>query len=380
MSFYAVRNGRQKGVYNTYDEILPLVNGYSGASFRKFSSYDEALKFVNNQNDPPKNNNILKYMTKENKNELPVESVVKPLINHKPLITLKQLVKKVNDKSMPSEPVANLIIRKSDNKDEIKNKLIDISSGSNQIINCLSESINKTTEIINKPNEIIDKPIEIINKPNETIEKSINKPINTKLKPDIKDHMIISSVVPSRPIMDIYCDGSCLGNGSKNASGGIGVWFGSEGHPDNVADPYPEPIVTNQKAELFALITTLKILQNYIEKGDKHDYHIHTDSEYAYNCLGWIPGWIKKNWIKKDGKPVQNVSLLKELYPLYNRHKRRYIVKHVKAHTGGLDKHSLGNARADALANEGATQHVNYKEKQGGQKFYNKNIQFKKSY
>jgi ribonuclease HI len=46
MPFYAVRRGRVAGVYLTWDECLRNVRGFSGASFKKFSSEAEARSFL----------------------------------------------------------------------------------------------------------------------------------------------------------------------------------------------------------------------------------------------------------------------------------------------------------------------------------------------
>ncbi|KAI8049052.1 ribonuclease H-like domain-containing protein, partial [Syncephalis plumigaleata] len=43
---YAVRNGRQKGVYNTWDECKAQVNGYPNAVFKRFDSANEAQRFM----------------------------------------------------------------------------------------------------------------------------------------------------------------------------------------------------------------------------------------------------------------------------------------------------------------------------------------------
>jgi ribonuclease HI len=42
MSFYAVRAGRQLGVFKTWVEVQPLVNGFSGAEFMKFTTPEAA--------------------------------------------------------------------------------------------------------------------------------------------------------------------------------------------------------------------------------------------------------------------------------------------------------------------------------------------------
>lgn len=47
MKYYAVREGRSPGIYNTWEECSKEVIGYKGAIYKKFTSYEEALNFMN---------------------------------------------------------------------------------------------------------------------------------------------------------------------------------------------------------------------------------------------------------------------------------------------------------------------------------------------
>lgn len=46
MPFYAVRVGRQPGIYESWDETHAQVNGYSGAVYKKFKTREEANLFI----------------------------------------------------------------------------------------------------------------------------------------------------------------------------------------------------------------------------------------------------------------------------------------------------------------------------------------------
>jgi ribonuclease HI len=48
MNFYSVYKGRVKGVFKSWKECEEQVKGYSGAIYKKFSSFDKALKFSEN--------------------------------------------------------------------------------------------------------------------------------------------------------------------------------------------------------------------------------------------------------------------------------------------------------------------------------------------
>ena len=47
--YYAVKRGKKVGVYETWDECKAQVNGFSGASYKSFSSREEALMFINGE-------------------------------------------------------------------------------------------------------------------------------------------------------------------------------------------------------------------------------------------------------------------------------------------------------------------------------------------
>lgn len=48
MKYYAVREGRNPGVYHKWDECKREVIGFKGAVYKKFNSYEEALDFIKN--------------------------------------------------------------------------------------------------------------------------------------------------------------------------------------------------------------------------------------------------------------------------------------------------------------------------------------------
>lgn len=45
--FYAVKNGKKIGIFNTWDECKEQVNGYKGAEFKSFENREEALNYIN---------------------------------------------------------------------------------------------------------------------------------------------------------------------------------------------------------------------------------------------------------------------------------------------------------------------------------------------
>lgn len=134
----------------------------------------------------------------------------------------------------------------------------------------------------------------------------------------------------------VYTDGACPNNGKKGAIGGVGVWFG-ENDSRNVSERLPGEKQTNQRAEIYAAIRALQMLE-----GTPGVVEICTDSMYVINAMTqWIAGWMLKKW-----KDVENADLFQKLQDLAC--KRTMVWTHVKGHSG-----IHGNEMADKLAVNG---------------------------
>ena len=130
-------------------------------------------------------------------------------------------------------------------------------------------------------------------------------------------------------------DGSALGNPGPAGWG----WYVDADHWACGGWPHG----TNNMGELTAV---LDLLQQTVELDD--DLLVYCDSTYVINSITkWMPGWKRKNWRKGDGKPVQNVEIMKALDAAMQG--RRVRFEWVKGHAG----HEL-NEEADRLANGAA--------------------------
>lgn len=163
----------------------------------------------------------------------------------------------------------------------------------------------------------------------------------------------------ARRSIEIFCDGCCLNNGRTGARAGYGVFVRMKNGAEitrvaeRLAADQPQ---TNQRAELRALQHALVLAAPYVVEGE--DVAIYTDSRYAMDCITkWAPAWQAAGWVKADRKPIQHLDLIKTMYEMLEAmggDSATLTLKHVAAHTGGTDSLSMGNAIADALANEGA--------------------------
>lgn len=69
--YYAVKAGKNPGVYNSWDECKANAYGYAGAKWKKFHNYEEARSFIEgSQPSPP----IIKAVTKPSKRPSPSEN------------------------------------------------------------------------------------------------------------------------------------------------------------------------------------------------------------------------------------------------------------------------------------------------------------------
>jgi ribonuclease HI len=138
-----------------------------------------------------------------------------------------------------------------------------------------------------------------------------------------------------RSRVEIYTDGGCDPNPGP---GGWGAVLRSGRHVTELSGY--ERRTTNNRMELTAAIEALSALQRPCE------VDLYTDSQYLRRGMTeWIPAWVRRDWRRANGSPVENVDLWKALLALTARHTVRW--HWVRGHRG-----HRWNERADALATE----------------------------
>ena len=155
-----------------------------------------------------------------------------------------------------------------------------------------------------------------------------------------------------------YTDGSAIGNGSVNATGGIGVFFG-DNDPRNICKSVLVPRVTNNICELFAVIQAIEKIIDTESTTIGLRIVIFTDSEYIVkSVLQYSKAWEKNGYKNKRGQPIKNMVLMKRVIELY----KKYNVKlhHCMAHKSEprdpvKRKVWYGNKMADLLARKGSS-------------------------
>ncbi len=135
--------------------------------------------------------------------------------------------------------------------------------------------------------------------------------------------------------VEIYTDGACRGNPGPGGWGALLI-FGEREKALSGA----EPLTTNNRMELMAVIAALEALKRPVHAC------LYTDSQYVRRGITeWISNWKAKGWRTADRKPVKNQDLWERLDALTHAHRIEW--HWVPGHAG-----VPGNERVDRLANE----------------------------
>lgn len=136
--------------------------------------------------------------------------------------------------------------------------------------------------------------------------------------------------------VNIYTDGSSLGNPGPGGYGLIMEWVGK-----NLIKEVSKGFIktTNNRMELLAVISGLELL-----KKDGFDVIIYSDSKYVVDAVKkkWLFDWKKNNFKKK-----KNIDLWKRFLHVYKKHNIKF--EWIKGHNNHPQ-----NERCDFLAVEAA--------------------------
>lgn len=137
--------------------------------------------------------------------------------------------------------------------------------------------------------------------------------------------------------VEIFTDGSCLGNPGK---GGIGVLLRYKGHEKTLSKGYQ--LTTNNRMELRAVIEALSMLKEPCQ------VVLSSDSQYMKNGIEkWMHNWKRNNWKTSNKTPVKNQDLWVQLDQVIAQHQLEW--QWVKGHSGHRE-----NEICDELARLGA--------------------------
>jgi ribonuclease HI len=133
-----------------------------------------------------------------------------------------------------------------------------------------------------------------------------------------------------RPRLDVYTDGAFSKGHGGWAWAALDIWQSASGY---------EADTTSQRMELRAAMEAVH------ELGSRYRLRIHSDSAYLINCFEdrWYEGWIQRNWVNREGKPVANKDIWIELIPNVLQYRVEFVK--VKGHSG-----IYGNEFVDKMA------------------------------
>ena len=152
-----------------------------------------------------------------------------------------------------------------------------------------------------------------------------------------------------RPLVAVYADESCLGNGREgsNPGGAAGLVEFVRASGELVQRDYwiAEPATTNNRMALRSVIEALRALS---AKGRGCDVVFTTDSQYIVKGMSeWVYGWMARGWRRKAGE-IENLALWQEAVELARGHQVEW--RWVRGHAGQVQ-----NEYANDLAVRAAT-------------------------
>lgn len=135
------------------------------------------------------------------------------------------------------------------------------------------------------------------------------------------------------PLVSVYADESCLGNGRSGATpGGMGalVEYQLPGGATQRFDLWAsEADTTNNRMALRSVIDTFRALSR---KGNTLSVRFTTDSRYIVDGMtSWVRGWIARGWKRKEGA-VENLELWQAAVEAIAPHETQWVW--VKGHAG----------------------------------------------
>ncbi|RLN58100.1 hypothetical protein BBJ28_00025487 [Nothophytophthora sp. Chile5] len=292
---YAVAVGRRPGIYTDWDEALDQTFGYSGASVKRFPSYEAAEAFL--------------------------------------------------DAHQWRQPEAMLFYRErtgflanSDAQDHSGRRgrqVLMQQTGRGEVM--------RLTELV-EADRVRQRSRKRGRNDGEEEDAETQRPRQKQRVGDDPDPKDPGTLVA-------FCDGSALGNGQAGCRAGFACIFPHQRDWD-VEVKLDDPRPTNNRAEYLAALEALN-RANFVDPDHARPMCIYSDSFILVRSItNWVHGWMKNGWRTVNGGPVKNADLTQRL--LGASRGRRVIWRHVKAHTNNQDWESKWNKVADEAARKAA--------------------------
>ena len=155
------------------------------------------------------------------------------------------------------------------------------------------------------------------------------------------------------PLVAIFADESCLGNGKKGdnpGAAGVLVEYVAPGSSDVVRRDLwvSERGTTNNRMALRSAIEAFGALSR---KGRRFDVVFTSDSRYLIDGMSdWVFGWTRRGWRKADGKPVENLELWQDALAAAAPHRVEW--RWVRGHDGNIQNEYANHLATAAAASQ----------------------------
>jgi ribonuclease HI len=172
--FYAVKNGRVPGIYTDWSRAQEQVKGWTKPQLRAFSSKPEAEAFMNGETVPLKDSQA------------------------KAIVASTKSLSRVQEgqRNIPKFP---------------------------NVVGGFNDTTNTSTDPIPLKKRRKEKAIDIVEDMAKKTRSTIASGVHIKAVGQTQS----GEAGTDPPILNIYTDGSSLGNGKLGATAGFGVWFGN---------------------------------------------------------------------------------------------------------------------------------------------------------
>ncbi|KAK4542734.1 hypothetical protein LTR36_006306 [Oleoguttula mirabilis] len=372
LKFYAVRVGKQPGIYHTWAECLDQVRGFPKAMFKSFTDLADAQHFVDANADSMGSSGVggvggvggkvTKWYGVRSGRVPGVYTSWAQVLDQitgwkgpkhkgfKTRIEAELYVKEGQNGSAMPEGMAAESIEHGDYGTPTQ-KRAKTSKGSNIGLAFKDEhglfpnSLDGAATGEYEPGEApLPSDAEDGFDPSITIDPTTNT-----LRYKTGAELTKLKAHPARPALSapirIYTDGSSLANGQHNAIGGVGVYFGP-GDKRNISEALAGSRQTNQRAELTAIARALEVAPR------DRKIILLSDSNYAINCTNvWFPKWRANNWLNASRKPVENRDLIQKIIEVLEERYR--MNKHRRSvYSGNEEVEAEAEAEAEAEEEE----------------------------
>lgn len=137
-----------------------------------------------------------------------------------------------------------------------------------------------------------------------------------------------------RPLVAVFADESCLGNGREGANPGgaagvIEYRSPQTGRVSRFDYWVAEPSTTNNRMALRSVIEAFRILSR---KGTRFRVTFTSDSQYLVKGMReWVHGWMARGWRRREGA-IENLDLWQEAVAVVRPHEVDW--QWVRGHAG----------------------------------------------